>query len=407
MAEQNSVAPKSGATIKIAPKSISTTGTTAPVEEKDMFTRNPIVTCIAAGQGGYNGMRAMLEYPFCSPENCFYLNYKTDLTAAKLLDPANRININPNSFGAGKSRDKAKADATQAMELWSKELRSKINPKTEKIYIFTSAGGGFGSGAGPLISAIVSQDNFLDHKGRTIPVEVITFKPALSANREEWYNYSEALKEYNALVNAKAISLYIADLSSCDSDDPIAAAEAVDKEVARLLYRFDALNYLSSSSNLDFEDRYVLATTPKMRGLLTYDPVEGSYSTPFVMPKGELVSRLGCEIPETDESKIDAFIRSFGVTVLDRSFKGLYPKSAESKGAQPVVFFAGYNVPEAVLAESNDVVTELNRKAESLAKNDEQKTKGIFDMQAENKNAIRDSNARGDQDIASIMNLIS
>lgn len=377
-------------------------------EGKVLLTKKPVIACIAAGQGGYNAMRAMWDKPFCSPENSFYLNYQTDLLSAKLLDPEHRININENAYGAGKSRDKAKSDATQTVTVWSEELASKINPKTEKIYVMISAGGGFGSGAGPLISAVVSQDKFLNRKGRKLPVEVVMFKPALSANREEWYNYSECLKEMTSLVNAKAISLYIADLSSSNIEDPDERNLAVDAEVAELLYRFECLNFISNTSNLDFEDRYVLSSTPKMRGLLRFNETDGSWSSPFVMPKGVLVNRLGYEVPEGSENIVEAIAKSFGVTVLDKSFKGIYPTGAASSGAYPIMLFSGFNVPESLLAESNDVVTELNRKAEAVEKADKEKSKGAFDMLSENKAAIEESNSTVDTgSIENIMNLIN
>lgn len=406
MAETTINTPKPAVKVSMPKQTSVGVNTGAPVEDKDVLTKSTFISCIAIGQGGYNAMRSMLDKPFVKAENCFYINYETDLRAAELLAPANRININPNSYGAGKSRDKAKSDATQAMSLWQEELRSKISPKTEKMFIFVSAGGGCGSGAGPLIAAVASQNGFLDRKGRRLPVEVILFKPALSPNREEWYNYSECLKEMNALVNAKAISLYIADLSSSEIEDINERNLAVDNEVAELLYRFECLNYISKQSNLDFEDRYVLGTTPQMRGLLRYNPVDGNWSSPFVMPKGNRVARLGCEIPEGDEDRIDSFIKSFGATVLDKSFKGLYPPSATDKGAYPIVGFFGYNIPEALISESSDVVTELNRKAEQLEKNDKAKTVGIFDMLAGNKSAIEESTGHKDQDINDIMNLI-
>jgi len=409
MAEVTQTTPKAAA--KAAPKQTPVgVNAGAPIEDKDVLVKNTLITCIAIGQGGYNAMRSMLDKPFVKSENCFYLNYETDLRAAELLSPENRININPNSFGAGKSRDKAKGDATQALSLWQEELRERISPKTDKMFVFISAGGGCGSGAGPLISAVVSQDGFLNRKGRRLPVEVILFKPALSQNREEWYNYSECLKEMNALVNAKAISLYIVDLSSSDDIKGVDVNErnlAVDNEVAELLYRFECMNYISKLSNLDFEDRYVLSTTPQMHSLLRYNAADGTWSSPFVMPKGNRVARTGYEIPEGDEDRIDSFVKSFGATVLDRSFKGLYPQGAASKGAYPIVGFFGFTIPESLISESSDVVTELNRKAEQLEKNDRAKTAGIFDMLAGNKSAIEESTGHKDQDINSIMNLIS
>ena len=83
-----------------------------------------------------------------------------------------------------------------------------------------------------------------------------------------------------------------------------------------------------------------------------------------------------------------------------------YPPSATDKGAYPIVGFFGYNIPEALISESSDVVTELNRKAEQLEKNDKAKTAGIFDMLAGNKSAIEESTGHKDQDINDIMNLI-
>lgn len=382
-------------------------------EGKNLLVKKPNIVCIAAGQGGYNAMRAMLDKPCVSVENCYYLNYKTDLlSASKLLAPENCIDINKNSYGAGKNREKAKADAIQALGVWTQELADKINQNKalDKILMFVSGGGGFGSGAGPLIAATISQESFLKRVGRRIPVEIILFKPALSANREEWFNYSEALKEYNALVNAKTISLYIADLSSSDKDDPDERNLAVDNEVAELLYRFECLNYISNVSNLDFEDRYVLSTTPKMRAILRVDPATGHYSSPFVLPKGVLVNRLGYEISETleTENKIGEISKSLGITILDKSFKGVYPNGAASSGAYPFAIFSGFNIPEYLLAEANDVVSDLNRKAEAALAADQQKTKESFSELAKNKQAISDSNAAvNNKSLDDIMSLIN
>lgn len=402
MAEENTT----GQEVKATPASNQIT------EGKSLLVKKPNIVCIAVGQGGYNAMRAMLDKPCTSVENCYYLNYKTDLLSAKLLAPENCIDINKNSYGAGKKREKAKNDAIQALGVWTEELADKINQNKalDKILMFVSAGGGFGSGAGPLIAATISQSSFLKRAGRPIPVEIVLFKPALSANREEWFNYSEALKEYNALVNAKTISLYIADLSSSDKEDPDERNLAVDNEVAELLYRFECLNYISNISNLDFEDRYVLSTTPKMRALIRINEQTGHYSSPFVLPKGVLVNRLGYEISEglETENVIGDISKSLGVTVLDKSFKGVYQNGAASNGAYPFAIFSGFNVPEYLLAEANDVVSDLNRKAEAALAADQQKTKDSFSELAKNKASITESNsAANDKSLDDIMSLIN
>lgn len=374
-------------------------------EDKRLLTKKPIISCVAAGQGGYNGMRAMLDKPFVTADNCFYINYQTDLLSAKILDTNNLIDVNPDSYGAGKNREKARNDALSNVQVWSQELASKINPKSEKIYVFISGGGGFGSGSGPLIAATISQPNFMNRVGRKIPVHVILFKPALSNNREEWFNYSECLKELNALVDAKAISLFIADLSSSDEADPDERNLVVDREVAELLYRFECLNYIGNDSNLDFEDRYVLSCTPKMHALMRVEK-DGTFSSPFVLPKGELVNRSAFEVAEGNEANVEKISQSLGVTVLDKSFKGVYPGTSSSLGAYDIIAYAGFKIPEGTLKESQNIVTELQRKAEAQDKSDKTKSADAFNMLKQNKAAIAESNQSNSLDLDGIMGLI-
>lgn len=405
MANENQTAPKPAVKVSL-PKQQPVGANAVRTEDTSVLKRNPFITCIALGQGGYTALTAMLEKPFVKAENCFYINYQSDLMSAELIDPNNRINITTDEtkFGAGHERSEAKKDATDNMAFIVSQLKEKISPKTEKIYVLMSSGGGTGSGAGPLISALVSQSNFLE--GKRVSVEVILFKPALGSNSKEWYNYNECLKEMTALVNAKTVSLFVADLSSSDNPNPNERNLEVDRKVADLLYRFDCYNYLSKISNLDFADRDVLTAIPQMRSLLEYNPADGTWSSPFVQPKGNRVARLGYEVPEGDEERVNTFSKSFGVTVLDGSFKGLYPASAVSKGARPIVGFFGFSVPVSTLKEASDTVAELIKREEQSNKNDSIKSQGAFDMLAVHKKAIEESTQRVDQSLDSIMNMI-
>lgn len=397
---------------------ITTSGPKYEIDESQrVMTRKPVITCISIGQGGYNGMRAMLDKPFVLPENCFVMNYKTDLTSAKLVDVRNHININDSSFGCGKNRDKAKNDAIQGMNMWLPELQSKINPKTDKIFVFVSSGGGLGSGAGPTVSAILSQPTFTEGiKGiakRKIPVEVIMFKPALSNAQEEWENYSECLKEFSNIVDAKGISLYIADLSSADAVEgvtdkttPEEKALIVDKEVAELLYRYECIEYLGNDTNLDFEDRYVISCTPKMRALARLK--DGAFSSPFVLPKGELVNRGAFECSEEEVKVVNAMSKTLGITISDNSFKGVYPNSSESLSAYGFVMYSGFNVPEPTLKESQNVVSDLRRKSEAQERSDKSKIGQSYDtaLAKENKRAIKEANSANALDMNAILKLV-
>jgi len=387
-------------------------------ESRRMMIRKPVITCISIGQGGYNGMRAMLDKPFVLPENCFVMNYKTDLTSAKLIDVRNHIDINEHSFGCGKFRKKAYEDAVAGMSKWLPELQSKINPETDKIFIFVSSGGGLGSGAGPTIAGILSRPEFAEGiKGRTadkrkLPVEVIMFKPALSGDaQEEWENYSECLKDFSNIVDAKGISLYIADLSSADTIEgvtkmtPEEKALVVDREVAELLYRYECVEYLGNDTNLDFEDRYVISCTPKMRALARIE--DGMFSSPFVLPKGELVNRSAFECAEDEVKVVDATTKTLGITVSDGSFKGIYPESAKSF-AYGIIMYSGYNIPESTLKESQNVVSEIRRKSEAQEKADRSKINNSYDVNLarENKKAIKEANSAAELSIDTILGLV-
>ena len=362
--------------------------------------RKSQVACLAIGQGGYNGMLAMLDYEWTKAENCFYVNYASDLESAHLIPKENHIPLDFSSSqhksGAGKKRTVAKADATANVSDIIATLKAKLDPKTQRLYVFMSSGGGSGSGAGPVISMMLTAK--LD-----IPVEVILYKPSpITQSVEEWQNYSECLKEMSALVSGKAIRLYIADLGSIDAKDKDEAAIAVDKFVADLLYRYEEVECLSSKSNLDFADRDTLASTAQMRALIKLNE-RGEPSSPFVLPKGQRVARLGYEVPMGLDPYVEKAIKSLGVSVNDSSYRGLYTDTSD---ADPVIGLFGYTVPASLISEANDMVTEAQRKAEAVNKTDTVKASGLFDNVAEHRANITAATSVADHSDDQLFNMI-
>ena len=357
------------------------------------------VACLAIGQGGYNGMLAMLDYDWVVAENCYYVNYAKDLAAAKLIPGENHIPLDigdeTHKDGAGKERTISKGDAGKYINAIVDQIKAKLNPAADRMFVFMSTGGGTGSGAGPTIAMFLT-------KKLEIPVEVIMFKPSpVNPGLEEWQSYNECLKEMNALVNAKAISLYIADLGAIGGDKDEAAI-AVDKAVAELLYRYEEISCLSSKSNLDFADRKRLSSTAQVRALYKFDET-GKLVTPFVLPKGQRVARVGYEVPMDLEPNVEKENKNLGLTVNDASFRGIYTDASD---ADPIVGFFGYTIPASLISEASDMVTELQRKSESVSNTDSIKAAGLFDNVAEHRQQIEAATSIADLGDDQLMNLI-
>lgn len=375
-------------------------------DDKVVLKRDPLIVNIALGQGGYNSVRAFLDKPFAKPENCFAINYETDLRSANLIDANNKIALT--GYGAGHDRNKARNDLIQGIQTKvSGELAEKINPKADKIYIHLAGGGGCGSGIGALVAGLVSNENFIPNRhGRRIPVEVILYKPADTtdaSNVGEWQNFNECLKEFDTLVNKQAVALYIADLSSSNLDNPTERNAEVNREVAELLYRFDCVNYLSNSSNLDFEDRYKLSVTPGCRGLLRFDK-DGNYSSPFVLPNGESCRRMGYEIEEGQDNIVTGITKTLGVESLDKSFCGIYPATANA--CYPFVIYSGYDVPLNLKAKAQNTVSELEKKRQNLVKAEKNQAKDSFDLIKQNRESMEKANQMGNMTLEDLLGSI-
>ena len=348
---------------------------------------------IAIGQGGYGFGSRLVKRPFGDPSRFIALNYKSDLRAAELVPEENRISINENSFGAGKNRNKSKADITQRAGEILPVLAEKLGSDYDVIFVTYSLDGGTGSAAGVIVQALLGSDAFPKKRGRAVPIIGVPIIPSHDVGLDAKINEEAALRDSSPLVINRNITSIVVDLNShSEITDPIKRYAKVDEQAADLIYRFFCLNYLGTS-NLDFEDRYVIESTPRLHCLVTFDPESGKWESPFLLPKGMLVNRVAAEIPEGSDAIRDKIISALGCTVSEKAFCGYYPSSSVADGAYPILDFAGFNFPEAVLAKVQGEISELMQKAEAQKKADAEKVARSFDMLQENQDYVEEQNS--------------
>jgi hypothetical protein len=128
--------------------------------------------------------------------------------------------------------------------------------------------------------------------------------------------------------------------------------KTINDEAVRLINRYLFTNYTSKYSNLDPEDRFVLMMTPGLHSILTFNPNDPktTIQTPFLLPDGANVQRMGVELPNEDSEKRFDLIKALGANVTEPNFVGLYElekSSVEGLGVPvpqiPVAHFAGFN----------------------------------------------------------------
>ena len=194
---------------------------------------------IAIGQGGYGFGSRLVKRPFGDPSRFIALNYKSDLRAAELVPEENRISINENSFGAGKNRNKSKADITQRAGEILPILAEKLGTDYDVIFVCYSLDGGTGSAAGVIVQALLGSDAFPKKRGRAVPIIGVPIIPSHDVGLDAKINEEAALRDSSPLVINRNITSIVVDLNShSEITDPIKRYAKVDEQAADLIYRF-------------------------------------------------------------------------------------------------------------------------------------------------------------------------
>jgi hypothetical protein len=311
-----------------------------------MSTRNPfVIGAIGVGQAGTSIAQTFTQILGNPIEYLSSINLSgDDLSSATLVSVDKRLHLDENLFGAGKKRTVSKGAATekiaQLMEFLIKVYGDK---KCNLVFVFFSTSGGTGSGIGPLITALFESDALQSAKADKACVIGVPLIGDLNEGQLLLTNTLSCLREIDVLVkNKRARFMPIYNQSRADIKDDITKWKTINDDACRLLSRYLITHHTSKYSNLDAEDKFVLLETPGLHSLLTFNPKDTSViMTPFILPEGASVQKLGCEVSVNSSESRFELIKSLGANVTEPNFLGLLEEDEESP--IPIAHFAGFN----------------------------------------------------------------
>jgi hypothetical protein len=306
---------------------------------------------VGVGQAGTNFGQSLVQVKGGSPEFLATINLSDlDIVQATLVPENNRLHLDPNMHGAGKNRNVSKLYSSEKMNEIISFLTKVYHKACNVILVCFSTSGGTGSGMGPFITALLESDAMADAKPNRCVVIGVPLIGDLNEGRDLLVNTVSCLKEVNTLVkNKRARFMPVHNQSKIDIKDDIEKWKTINDEASHLINRYFFIHYPSKYSNLDPEDRFVLLNTPGLHSLLTFNPADTSViHTPFILPDGASIQRLGCELPKNYGEKRFELIKNLGANVTEPNYVGLYedvtPLSEDGMAPPiPIAHFAGFN----------------------------------------------------------------
>jgi hypothetical protein len=315
-----------------------------------MSEQNPfVIGAIGVGQAGANMAQTSSQVLGTKNEYLSVINLsRDDLSQATLVQADRRLHLDEHMFGAGKKRNVSKVVAAEKADQLIAFLKKIYGDKEcNLIFIFFSTSGGTGSGVGPFITALFESDALKDAKPARCCIMGVPLIGDLNEGQLLLTNTLSCLREIDVLVkNKRARFLPVYNQSKADIKDDIIKWKSINDDAARLLKRYIITHLTSKYSNLDAEDKFVLLTTPGLHSLLTFNPKDPSaIMTPFIVPEGTSIQKLGCELPAEYSEARFALINSLGANVTEPNFVGLYETGDEDEGDPPIpiAHFAGFN----------------------------------------------------------------
>lgn len=334
--------------------------------------------CAAFGQGGYGLMVETAIELGISPENCFAINTsKADLLKATFVPQENRLLIAPEGNGAGKDRDLVFSMIAQTNEDIINQINTKLNGKCNIFFVFYSADGGTGSGAGPAMTAMFTGSKFKKNSGTT-PVIGVCALPDHFVGKDALKNTIENLNQTNILLNKGAVRMmFVNNDVYSDIKDKSVRWKTANKDAAELLKRYLIQNFLSDTQNLDFSDRMKCLDQVGQHALCKFKP-NGEFTSPFILPEGVNVSKLAVEMPVGYPDAVDKLKSTIGCTVSEESFSGLYNEGIE--GAYPIAHFSGFYNLEKLATTYDGWLKQIIQKEQAQKKIDVESGRGFKDI---------------------------
>jgi hypothetical protein len=306
-----------------------------------------VVGAIGVGQAGTNIAQTFIQALGVGTDYLCSINLsQDDLSQATLVPLPNRLHLDENAYGAGKNRNVSKVCVSEKTNQII-DLLTRVFAKRECniIFVFFSTSGGTGSGCGPFITALLESNTMASAKPPRCCIIGVPLIGDLNEGKILLSNTLGCLREVNILVeNKQARFMPIYNQTYVDIKDDIQKWKTINDDAVNLIKRYLFVNYPSKYSNLDPEDRFVLLTTPGVHSLLTFNPKSKDASiirTPFILPDGASVQKLGSELPMEDSESRFILIKALGANVTEPNFVGLY--ESDLADATPIVHFAGFN----------------------------------------------------------------
>lgn len=344
------------------------------------------VGLVGVGQGGSSIAQTVAKGLGIPYTNVVAINLSdADLRAAALIPESNRILLDKNRFGAGKNRDLSKSYVLEKKDFLLEKLGEIFKDKSINLILsFYSLDGGTGSGIGPYLTALLESDMFEKFNGcLTFGLPLL---PDQNAGKVGLENAIKALKEISNLSKSKAGRFILVDNNtSSEIKDDAARWRDINNNVCKMLKRYLFTSYTSTSSNLDFEDRYVALRVPGCHSFCTFNPNE-AYPTPdspFVLPEGARVDRMASEIPEGGSELRGKLASVIGCTIDEPNMVGYY--EPDEVGAIPIVHLAGFSNLAKVTERYQGWFSEIKQRAEAAAKVDASKGAGFSSIDENDK----------------------
>lgn len=348
-------------------------------EAKNRF----VVGAVGCGQAGTSAAQLFMQTIGGDMKHLVSINLSpADLKGATMVAEQNRILLDKNSYGAGGNRDVAKRFAIAKKEPIAHIVSSALEG-TNINFVFFSTGGGTGSGIGPFFSALFESDAFPKTPGKPVPFFGVAMLPDASEGENKMNNTINALNEISKFSAAKAARFILVDNNTFVSvKDSESRWAQIDDEFVRMIKRYLFTSYVSSTSNLDLEDRYTSLCFPGVHSFCTFNPANpAEITSPFILPEGALVKRMACEIPTGASAAVSQLQSIIGCTVDEPSMAGYY--NSDEAGAFPIVHFAGFSNLKKVTERYQSWLQQIKQRSSMQAKVDAEVGAGF---------ALRDAN---------------
>lgn len=357
-------------------------------QAKESVTKSRFkIGLVGVGQGGSSVAQSVAKGLGIDYKNVVSVNLSdADLQGTKLIPKENQILLDKNRFGAGKNREVSKSYALEKKDFLKEKLSALLGKDTgiNLIYIIYSIDGGTGSGIGPYLTALMESDGFDKSNGCiTCGLPIL---PDQNAGKIGLENAIKALNEISNLSKGKVARFMLIDNNhSSEIKDDVVRWQNVNAEVVRMLKRYLLTSYISQTSNLDFEDRFVAMRVPGCHALCTFNPTKEfpSAMSPFVLPEGARVDRMASEIPEGCSEVRGKLIANIGCNVDEPNMVGYYDPNEE--GAIPIVHLAGFSNLSKITERYQGWFSEIRQRAEAAAKVDASKGTGFANISENDK----------------------